>query len=102
MLSMKVYTIKLGEDSTFYLDLPFNLGQDTTKYRATLGHKANHSFRPNCRYGQIRHPRWGLIVAIFSTRKINKGEELLCNYGYNPDKQLVPDWYREAWEENRI
>ena len=36
------------------------------------------------RYGQVRHPRWGVIVAIFSTRKIKEGEELLCNYGYSP------------------
>ena len=50
------------------------------------------------RYGQVRHPRWGVIVAIFSTRKMKEGEELLCNYGYNPDKQLVPDWYQLAWE----
>ena len=49
LLSMRVYTIKLGEDSPFYLDLPLCIGQDTRQYRATLGHKANHSFRPNCR-----------------------------------------------------
>ena len=35
-----------------------------------------------CRYRKVRHPRWGTIVAIFSTRKIMEGEELLCNYGY--------------------
>ena len=49
LLSMRVYTIKLGEDSPFYLDLPLCVGQDTKQYRATLGHKANHSFRPNFR-----------------------------------------------------
>jgi hypothetical protein len=26
-------------------------------YRATLGHKANHSFRPNTRFGFAKNPR---------------------------------------------
>jgi hypothetical protein len=54
------------------------------------------------RFRQVRHPRWGSIVAIFSNRKIMEGEELLCNYGYNVDRQLVPDWYRQGWEEHNM
>ena len=41
----------------------------------------------------MQHPRWGEIVGIFSTREIQAGEELLCNYGYEVDKHLVPQWY---------
>ena len=50
MMSMRMYTIKLGEDSSFYLDLPRRIGEDTSLYKATLGHKVNHSFTPNSRY----------------------------------------------------
>ena len=32
----------------------------------------------------MQHPRWGEIVGIFSSRALAAGEELLCNYGYNP------------------
>ena len=32
------------------LDIPRHL-QDVSQYQATLAHKVNHSFRPNCRHG---------------------------------------------------
>ena len=48
----------------------------------------------------MQHPRWGEIVGIFSSREIKKDEELLCNYGYEVDKYLVPQWYRQAWEKH--
>ena len=31
------------------------------KYRATLGHKLNHSFRANCEEWFLDHPRFGII-----------------------------------------
>ena len=48
----------------------------------------------------MQHPRWGEIVGIFSSREIKADEELLCNYGYEIDKYLVPDWYKEEHEKH--
>ena len=68
------------------------------KYRATLGHKANHSFRyANSKYGVASHPRFGMIRAIFATRHITKGEEILVNYQY-PKYSSVPKWYSNLYE----
>ena len=68
------------------------------KYRATLGHKANHSFKyGNSKYGMAFHPRFGNIRAIFATRHITKGEEILVNYQY-PKNSNVPVWYSDLYE----
>ena len=47
-----VYKIKIDSNTTYYIDLPLEVGRDTTEtgYQASLGHKVNHSFTPNCRY----------------------------------------------------
>lgn len=96
-----VYKIKIDSNNTYYIDLPLEVGRDTGLYRASLGHKVNHSFTPNCRYRQMQHPRWGEIVGIFTTRLVKENEEFLCNYGYDIDTHLVPDWYRAAWETHQ-
>ena len=69
------------------------------KYRATLGHKVNHSFqRHNTMYAFAQHPRFGFIRSVVATKKIRVGEELLVNYGnyclHNPD---TPKWYIDAY-----
>lgn len=47
---------------------------DVVNYRATLGHKANHSFKKsNAEYVDAYHPRFGSIVALVSLRDITKG-----------------------------
>lgn len=40
-------TISLDEDTVIDVPPPFEL---TERYCASLGHKANHSFTPNCKY----------------------------------------------------
>ena len=47
-----VYKIKIDSNTTYYIDLPLEVGRDTTGtgYQASFGHKVNHSFSPNCRY----------------------------------------------------
>ena len=68
-------------------------------YRATLGHKTNHSFtKNNAKYISMIHPRFGPIVSVVSTKKIKKGEEILCSYGYEED-YLVPTWYANVYQE---
>ena len=58
----------------------------TSQYRATLGHKANHSFRPNAKYDLFSaHPVLGLIMGIRALVDIPAGVEVLANYHYSPD-----------------
>ena len=81
--------------------LPDDIGRDLQKYRATLGHKINHSFlEPNCIFIPYHHARFGLINAIKSTRDIEKGEELLCHYNIPYD--ISPSWYQEKWRKGNI
>ena len=70
-----------------------------TNYRATLGHKANHTFTAkNSRFQSVIHPRFGPIVAVISLKKIKKGEEILVSYGYSAESS-VPSWYAKAYEQ---
>jgi hypothetical protein len=52
----------------------------SSKYCATLGHKANHSFSANAEWSLFEHPRFGLIRALASLRDVKSGEEILVNY----------------------
>ena len=68
------------------------------KYRATLGHKLNHSFKPNCEYGGVLDtPRFGLTRAFYTNRAIKKDEELFISYGYSVTGG--PIWYRELYQK---
>ena len=70
-----------------------------TNYRATLAHKANHSFlKLNSRFISVIHPRHGPIAAIQSLREIRKGEEILVNYGYG-ENGYVSSWYAKAYQK---
>ena len=72
-----------------------------SKYRATLGHKVNHSFlNINARFLSVMHPRFGPIVAVISLKKIRKGEEILADYGYAPESN-VPRWFAKAYEKEK-
>ena len=70
----------------------------TSAYRATLGHKANHSFsgQENAKYDHVfDHPRFGHIKAIRTLRRVERGEEITVNYGYGGEDG-VPPWYGRA------
>ena len=69
-----------------------------SKFRSTLGHKVNHSFRKaNAIFVSVIHPRHGPIKAILSIKRIKKGQEILCNYDY-PSDAKVPSWYANAYK----
>jgi len=70
------------------------------KYRATLGHKVNHSFlRHNCHFNTVYHPRYGLVRGLEASRDIARGEELLVNYRYPLEEEggPPPRWFYEAY-----
>ena len=52
-------TLSLDEDVV--IDVPVEYS-DTARYCATLGHKANHSNNPNCKYDFFNHPRYAIII----------------------------------------
>ncbi|XP_061757526.1 histone-lysine N-methyltransferase SETD7 isoform X1 [Nerophis ophidion] len=90
-------TISLDEDTVIDVPQPFD---QTERYCASLGHKANHSFTPNCKYDVFIHPRFGLIKCIRTLKAVQKDEELTVAYGYDHEatgkKGLeAPDWYKQ-------
>ena len=96
-----MYSTSLGlkNDDDYCLDLPPHLGNDLSKYNATLGHKLNHSFEPNTEFLLYSvHPLLGTIMSLSALEDIPAGTELTVNYGYdleiNPDQ---PQWFREQW-----
>jgi hypothetical protein len=76
--------------------LPDDIGKDLGKYRATLGHKINHSvLGHNCRFVEQFHPRFGVIPAAVTLKEVEAGSEFLCHYDI-PFENGDP-WYQELW-----
>ena len=44
------------------------------RYRATLAHKINHSFDPNCRWGVINHPTFGRVPRVVTLKDLKAGK----------------------------
>ena len=64
------------------MDIPQEFGP-LARFRASLGHKANHGFRFNAQYTLFSaHPVLGSIMAVVATRDLPAGAEVLCKYGY--------------------
>jgi len=81
-------------DRSAFVDVPQKCA-DAGVYHASLAHKANHSFQPNCRFVPVEHPRFGRIPALFTLEAVPAGMELFAHYKY--DTALAPRWYLEAW-----
>ncbi|TRY63349.1 hypothetical protein TCAL_10816 [Tigriopus californicus] len=94
-MNYQIYVDWANTDSSSFVDIPLAC-IDKNMYCASYAHKANHSFKPNCTYAAVRHPRFGRIPALCTLRAIQKGEELFSHYKY--DMALAPCWYQEAWE----
>ena len=68
-----------------------------SNFRATLGHKVNHSFKyQKTFYGQAFHPRFGNIKTVVAKTDITKGEEILVNYGYQIGSN-APNWLSDLY-----
>lgn len=90
------YWIKVNDKEVIYL--PSEYGRDTTKYRATLGHKINHSFSMwNCMFHAMDHPRFGTIPAVRTTERVEKDQELLCLYEIQYHEGAP--WFQELWRQ---
>jgi len=86
-------------DETSDLDMPDSVGESLEVYRATLGHKACHSFQPNAETDVFYHPRFGLIRCIATVKPVRRGEEILLDYKYN--LASAPAWYKIAWAKHQ-
>jgi len=91
-------TFSLGKDlesgEEGVLDIPLEYVA-TKRYKASLAHKANHSFTPNARFSLFDHPRFGLIPAIVTTKEVCKDDEVTVSYDYAMDD--APPWYQELF-----
>ena len=57
---------------------PYN---EIQHYRATLGHKMNHSFKfAKAQMTHAYHPRFGDVRAYYATSNIFKGEEMFLTF----------------------
>lgn len=96
--SMNSNTISLDEEVV--IDVPQSWSSADC-YCASLGHKANHSSAPNCKYDHFVHPRFGPIKCVRTLRQVSAGEELTCDYGYHhklPGSEAddLPSWFKPS------
>ncbi len=86
--------ITLTDD--LWMNLPFEWWT-LDKYRASLAHKVNHSFKKaNCQFNTAFNPRFGVVRGVEATRDIQKGEQIFVEYGY-PIEDLYPPWYVDLY-----
>lgn len=91
-------TISLDENTV--IDVPSKYSS-LTIYCASLGHKANHSFEPNCKYSLFQHPYFGKIKCICTIKSVQANEELTVAYGYDHNglgrnEADAPQWYKDS------
>ena len=56
--------------------------------------QANHSFQPNCCFGRVQHPVFGLTcLGVKTLKAVARGEEIFVNYRYSPAH--APAWYTD-------
>ena len=73
-----------------------NLMVSPEQYSATLGHKCNHSFSPNCQFSIYLHPRYGRLPCLLTSKAVGAGQELLTYYRYLLSD--CPQWYSDLWD----
>jgi len=83
------------EDTSERMDIPTHL-RSTNRYCATLAHKVNHSFQPNCQFGLYHHPMYGTVPCVTTISQVAKDEELTSYYKYALCD--CPAWYSQLWE----
>ena len=84
-----------------YMDIPEEY-ICLNNYRASLGHKINHSFKPNCKWEVIEHPVFGRIPKIITLVDVPAEEELTCHYMIDMKEAERSErlrWYVEAWDK---
>ena len=84
--------------SGLYIDIQGKY-RDSSEYKTTLSHKANHKFhKANTVFQQdLNHPVLGPIGGLRAITDIEQDEEIFVNYGYKIHSPMAPPWYREEF-----
>ena len=80
----------------FIIDIPPQYAR-ADQFQGTLGHKVNHSFKPNSEYVFFDSARFGVIRSVKTLKRIEKDEEMFAFYGYGPPG---PKWYLELFRKH--
>lgn len=98
----RTYSVTTYDDhDREYLDIPEEV-ISLNNYRASLGHKINHSFQPNCKWDQTMHPTFGRIPSVITLLDLKAGTELTCHYMIDMQEAAGIDhlqWYLDLWDE---
>ena len=100
--SYKPSEYRVSLDKFTDLDIPRKYSS-LKDYKATLGHKACHSFderKINVKFENFQHPRFGEIIGLVTICDINTGDEILVNYNYK-NIQKAPEWYKSLWKSHK-
>jgi len=92
------YRYRLKLSAKEQLDVPKEMAS-IDKYNATLAHKIQHSFTPNCEMDDFEHPRFGDIKCVATLRPVKAGEELTIHYQYQLN--TAPIWYKKQWARHQ-
>jgi len=92
------YRYRLKLSAKEQMDIPKEMAT-IEKYNATLAHKIQHSFTPNCEMDDFEHPRFGDIKCVASLKPIKAGEELTIHYAY--ELNTAPVWYKKQWARHQ-
>ena len=78
------------------LDIPSEY-RELANFRTTLGHKINHKFaqEANGNFEVVKHPLFGVIVAVIANEVIEEDEEIFVDYNYTLSPES-PAWFKEA------
>ena len=93
--------IGLQDNEREYLDIPPEC-VSLENYRASLGHKINHSFQPNCKWDQMLHPTFGRIPSVITLMDLKAGTELTCHYMIDMQEaagMACLEWYLDLWDK---
>ena len=71
--------------------------RELANFRTTLGHKVNHKFseEANGNFEVVKHPLFGVIVAIVAKEVIEEDDEIFVDYNYALGEES-PAWFKEA------
>ena len=94
--SIGYYDTTTAEHGWGDMDIPLQF-RSTTAYRATLCHKLNHSFTPNCSCANADHPCFGFVPSAVTIEEVKAGEELFVHYHYMLSD--CPAWYEELYNQ---
>ena len=94
----KIHTNLMLLEDNVYMHIPEPYWS-ISDYRATLGHKLNHSFKESkVTWGHAFHPRFGHIRSVVAQQNIIRHEEIVINYGYRVGTK-VPKWFSNLYLE---